>query len=84
MRTTVAVDDELLAAAKRQAQARGVSLGTVVEEALRRELSAVARPPAVEIPVFRGGTGARPGVDLSSNRELAALLDEGRDLDQRR
>lgn len=84
MRTTVAIDDELLAAAKRRAQARGVSLGAVVEDALRRELSAVQQPAPVKIPVFRGGTGPRPGVDLSSNRELAALLDEGLDLDQRR
>jgi len=77
MRTTVSVDDELLAAAKRRARERGVSLGTVIEEALRRALATggeSAPPPPV--PVFRGGAGPRPGVDLTSNRALRELLDE--------
>jgi hypothetical protein len=36
------------------------------------------------IPVFRGGTGPRPGIDFSSNQALFELLDEGVPLDQRR
>lgn len=83
MRTTLSVDDHLLDAAKRRARERGVSLGAVVEDALRREL---AEPPQVErpkIPVFHGG-GFRPGIDPSSNRSIQAALDEGLPLDKLR
>jgi len=85
MRTTVALDDELLAAAKRRARERGESLGQVIEAALRRELSAgdhAEAPP--HVPVFTGGTGPRPGVDLTSNRALHEALDEDVELDRRR
>lgn len=82
MRTTVSISDELLAAAKRRARERGQSLGSVIEDALRREFAtahdAAGRPP---VPVFDGGPGPRPGLDLSSNRALSEALDEGRDLD---
>ena len=85
MRTTVTISDELLAAAKRRARERGETLGAVLDAALRRELSRPDQPderPAV--PVFRGGTGPRPGIDLNSNRALHEALDEGLDLDARR
>lgn len=86
MRTTVAVDDHVLAAAKRDARRRGLTLGQLVEDALRHELASGKRSgdPPPEIPVFNGGTGVRPGVDLASNRALRELLDEGRTLDQLR
>jgi len=38
----------------------------------------------VELPVFRGGNGPRPGVDLTSNRALYELLDEGVELNKLR
>lgn len=84
MRTTVTIDDELLAAAKRAAAQRGTSLGAVVEAGLRRELNAVDDAEAPELPVFTRGTGPRPGIDLSSNRALHEALDEGLELDQLR
>ncbi len=86
MRTTVAIDDELLAAAKRRARERGISLGRIIEAALRRELAAErdAAGEAPPIPVFTGGTGPRPGLDLTSNRALYEALDEELDLDRRR
>jgi hypothetical protein len=79
MRTTVAVDDHLLAAAKRRARERerGQTLGQVVEGALRRELAEPAAREPVEVPVFRGGDGPLPGVDLRSNRALREALDRG-------
>jgi hypothetical protein len=80
MRTTLAVDDHLLAAAKRRARERGQTLGQVVEDALRRELSASPAVAPPDVPVFRGGNGVRPGVDLSSNRALREALDSDVDL----
>jgi hypothetical protein len=74
VRTTLAIDDRLLMAARAAARRRGCTLGRLIEESLRRELdqpSAVDLPP---VPVFRGGTGPQPGVDLRSNRALADLL----------
>ncbi|WP_334141181.1 type II toxin-antitoxin system VapB family antitoxin [Rhabdothermincola sp.] len=78
MRTTLAIDDRLLAAAKRLARERGLTLGALVEEALRRELAAeppLAHRPA--IPVFTAGEGLRPGVDATSTRGLLEALDDG-------
>jgi hypothetical protein len=85
MRTTLSISDELLTAAKRRARERGQTLGAFVDSALQRELSD-ARPPAEvpSVPVFHGGTGPRPGIDLSSNRALLEALDEGLELDDRR
>jgi hypothetical protein len=85
VRTTVSIADELLATARERARSRGQTLGELIEDALRREIAVPTqrseRPP---VPVFRGGTGPRPGVDLNSNRSLHEALDEGRDLDVRR
>ncbi len=78
MRTTVSIHDELLKSAKLRAKERGKTLSQLVEDGLRREL-AISNEPAkrVPIPVFRGGNGLRPGVDLSSNRALQEFLDDG-------
>ena len=85
MRTTVTISDELLEAARRRAQVTGRTLSAVLEAALRRELSAA--PPLAErpvVPVFRGGTGPRPGLDLTSNAALHEALDDGQPLDRLR
>lgn len=85
MRTTVSISDELLAAAKARAQASGQTLGALLEAALRRELAlATSDSDRPRVPVFRSGTGPRPGVDLTSNAALHEALDEGRDLEDRR
>lgn len=85
MRTTVAIDDELLSAAKRRAHEEGTTLGRVVETALRRWLSSPTDArPAPTIPIFFAGTGAPPGLDLSSNRTLYEALDDGQPLDRLR
>jgi hypothetical protein len=78
MRTTISIDDELLESAKIRARERGLTLGGLVEAALRSELALTREPesrPAV--PILRGGSGLRPGVDITSNRGLHELLDEG-------
>jgi len=85
MRTTVSISDELLSAAKQRARARGQSLGEVIDAALRRELADPdPRGERPSVPVFRGGTGPRPGIDLTSNRALQEALDDVLELDARR
>ncbi|HJU01478.1 MAG TPA: type II toxin-antitoxin system VapB family antitoxin [Actinomycetes bacterium] len=73
MRTTINLDDTLLAEARQVAARTGRSLTAVVEDALRQSL--YRREPttrqAVELPVFGEG-GTQPGVDLDDS---AALLD---------
>jgi hypothetical protein len=81
MRTTIALDDQLLASAKRRARERGETLGQVVEDALRRELAEPAEVEPLAVPVFRGGEGPLPGIDLTSNRALREALDRGIELD---
>jgi len=74
MRTTVRLDDNLLAAAKRHAAETGQTLTAVLESALRESLARRAAPVSprrVRLKTFRGG-GVRAGVDLDDS---AALLD---------
>jgi hypothetical protein len=77
MRTTIAVDDHLLVAAKRRAREHDQTLGQVIEDALRRELAEPLPSKPVAVPVFRGGGGPLPGVDLRSNRAIREALDRG-------
>jgi hypothetical protein len=76
MRTTIAVDDHLLAAARRLAKERDQTLGQVVEDALRHEIADAPSVERVEVPVFRGQGGPRPGIDMRSNRAIREALDE--------
>ena len=80
MRTTVNVDDHLLAAAKERARARRVTLGTVIEDALRREIASEPAPPNARtlVPLLSGRGGLLPGVSIDSNREILELLDGDR------
>ena len=85
MPTTVSVDDKLLERARQRARRLGLTLGELIEEALRRELAgghAEAERPTV--PVFTRGTGVRPGVDLSSTRATLEVLDDDRPVEQLR
>ena len=80
MRTTVNIDDELLARARALAALTRRPLGAVVDDALRVLLTErdERRAAVVPLPTF-GGSGLRPGVDLEDKESLAALLDEERD-----
>lgn len=75
MRTTVKIDDRLLAEAKARAATSGRTLNAVVEDALREALSRRRRTEGggrVELPTFPGGRLV-PGVDLDDS---AALLEQ--------
>lgn len=76
MRTTISVDDNLWKAAKRRAGRLGLTLGELVEVALRRELGRSTEPEErPEIPVFDGRCGLRPGIDATSTAALYEALD---------
>jgi hypothetical protein len=76
-RTTIRLDDELLAAAKREAAASGRTLGEVLEDAIRQSLAVRderRRSGPVKLPTFKGD-GLLPGVDLDDSAALADLMD---------
>ncbi len=77
MRTTINIDDGLLAEAKQVAARTGRSLTAVVEDALRESLHRRHRPALriVELPVFGEG-GLRPGVDLDDSAALLDLMEQ--------
>ncbi len=81
MRTTIALDDRILGAAKKRAAFRKQTLGQYVEDAVRRSLLEPEPDRAnPELPIFRGGGGVLPGIDLTSNRSLYDALDAAGDL----
>jgi hypothetical protein len=76
-RTTVRLDENLLELAKREAQRRGETLTSLIEQGLRSELARQnGKRARVELPVGRPGTVA-PGLDLTNNAEVLAFMEEG-------
>jgi hypothetical protein len=77
MRTTISLPDELLENAKIVAAERAVTLGVVVEDALREHL---ARRASANIPPFRlhtvRGKLTNPNLDLDRTSALLTLDDE--------
>ena len=61
MRTTLAIDDDVLEAARSLSEAAGKSLGEVISELARRGLAPRIREADEEgFPVFSVSQGARP------------------------
>jgi hypothetical protein len=81
MRTTIRLDEHLLAEAKQRAARRGITLTAVIEQALRESFSRQSRQPErapVKLPVWGQGW-LRPGVDLDDSAALLDLLERGDD-----
>jgi hypothetical protein len=76
VRTTINIDDGLLATAKQRAVERGTTLTRLVEDALRESLQ---RRDEREDEPFRtltfAGGGLMPGVDLDDGAGLRDLLE---------
>jgi hypothetical protein len=79
MRTTINVDDGLLAEAKRRAAERGITLTGLIEDALRETLARrdEADDDAPFATITYRGSGLMPGVDLDDSAALRELLDGG-------
>jgi Arc/MetJ family transcription regulator len=80
MRTTIRLDDALLAEAKLAAAERGTTLTALIEDSLRESLARRQRPTRrVELPTSRGGGWVQPGVDLDDSAALLELMESGDD-----
>ena len=77
MRTTVRLDEHLLAQAKRHAAESGRTLTAVLEEALRESLArrnVRTKSKPVRLKTVKGG-GIRAGVDLDDSSSLLDLME---------
>lgn len=76
MRTTIRLQDQLLAEAKQLAARTGKTLTAVIEEALRESFARRVQDPQREpIRLNTFGGVLRPGVDLDSSAALLELMD---------
>lgn len=78
MRTTLTIDDELLARAKQVAARTHQTLGSVVEAGLRKLLDEQPARAAgrFTLPDFNYSGGVRAGVDIDDRDGLAEILDQ--------
>lgn len=77
MRTTIRLDERLLAEAKKHAAESGSTLTAVLEDALRELLARrEQRPTRRAVRLKTGGSGGvLPGVDLDDSAGLAELME---------
>jgi hypothetical protein len=79
MRTTLDINDKLLAKAKSAAAREKSSLTRFIEEALAMRLRGHRTGKSgrnFDIPVYRGSGGLMPGIDPTSNRSLYEAADD--------
>ena len=77
MRTTLSIHEPLLRRAKELSVQRNMSVGEIVEEALRTVLGSKSKKgsgPIRPLKTYRGD-GLQPGVDLSSSAALLEAMD---------
>ncbi|MGQ0670114.1 MAG: ribbon-helix-helix protein, CopG family [Actinomycetota bacterium] len=77
MRTTIRLDDQLLAEAKQLAARTNRTLTAVIEDALRQAVSRTSgadRRERVTLPTSGGG-GVRPGIDLDDSASLLDVME---------
>jgi len=78
MRTTLNLDEAILAELKRLAVETHRTLSAVAEDAIRETLARIGErrtAAPVDLPTFRG-RGVQPGVDIENSAALLDLLDE--------
>ena len=79
VKTTLNLNDQLLADAKALAAQQRTSLTRLIEEGLHLRLRANSNPPPlgrVRLPVFKGRGGLVKGVNALSNKALLQALDD--------
>ncbi|MGD1083209.1 MAG: DUF2191 domain-containing protein [Verrucomicrobiota bacterium] len=79
MRTTIQLDDALLAQATKLAREKGCDLSHLIADTLRDKITPT--PPVAPQPFLRlttvGGDGVRPGVDLDNSASLLSVMEQG-------
>lgn len=80
MKTTLDIDDRLLARAKSAAASQRLTLTHLVEQGIALRLRGATRRSRrqrgkIALPVFDGNKGLKPGIDPSSNRSLYEAAD---------
>ena len=79
MKTTLDIDDSLLANAKALAARQRISLTRLIEEGLRlrlRSSRAATKAGKRKLPVFKGRGGLVAGLDPSSNKAMLDAADD--------
>lgn len=80
MKTTLDMDDELLARAKALAARERTTLTALIEEGLRLRLQSrrrgSGRPATPRLSVYQGRGGLAAGVDATSNRSMLDAADD--------
>jgi hypothetical protein len=80
MKTTLNIQDQLLANAKSLAALQQTTLTRLIEEGLAMRLAVPAKKPlprGIVLPVMKGKGGMRLGIDPASNRSvLDAMSDD--------
>lgn len=78
MKTTIDINDQLLASARRLAVQQGTSLTCLIEEGLRLRLQDAAKQSRAlksRVPVLKGRGGLVAGVNPISNKALLVAAD---------
>lgn len=81
MRTTIRLNDELLAEVKLHAARTGKTLTAVIEDALREVLARqeqVSKREPVRLTTVHGH-GLQPGIDLDDSAALLSIMEEADD-----
>jgi hypothetical protein len=79
MKTTLNIQDQLLAHAKSAAAMQQTTLTRLIEEGLVMRLAVPAKKASTRkltLPVMNGKGGMRQGVDPTSNRSVLNAMDE--------
>lgn len=79
MKTTLDINDSLLANAKALAAQQRTSLTRLIEEGLQlrlRSFHAITRPGKRKIPVFKGRGGLAAGINPTSNKAMLDAADD--------
>ena len=82
MRTTIRLDDDLLAEVKLLAARSGKTLTSVIEDSLRETLSRqkqVGERNPVKLTTV-SGQGLQPGIDLDDSASLLSIMEESDDI----
>jgi plasmid stability protein len=74
MRTTLAIDDDLLRQLKEEAARQGKTLGAVVNDLLRQGLAVRSQKPAFRLELEGWSAEPQPGVDILDRDKLFDLL----------